>query len=458
MALLTSYSKKNDLCLLSSNRTKAMAKRGFFRDFMGVLNSNVVSLVSALLMVVVLTRVMGTDGYGAYNALIVVPLIVVSLTHLGIRGASIYLLGSKKYDENHLVSSIVLILIGSSTIGILLSAIGFYFYREPSFTLLLISLVLFVIPFRLATIYVGGVFLGKDEIKKSNQLNWMINVINLVLAAVLVWWLDYGLLGAVIATLAANAWVAMVAMRMLTKNFEIKIIYHPVIVKHLLRMGLLFSISFFILQLNYKVDILLLEKLSTVNEVGLYALATQIAEQLWQIPLAVGIVLFSRTSNDGGQILPSSVIALTRTTFIIVFIMATALFLLAPFVIPLVFGNAFSASSLMLQIILPGIVILTFFRVLSGQLAGMGKPQVTLYIFAPALVINILLNFLWIPGYGGKGAAMASNVSYLMGSLGYWIYYARLHHLSLFELFHFRKTDFDSLNNLIKKISKKWKS
>ncbi|PIQ27259.1 MAG: hypothetical protein COW63_16370, partial [Bacteroidetes bacterium CG18_big_fil_WC_8_21_14_2_50_41_14] len=144
--------------------------------------------------------------------------------------------------------------------------------------------------------------------------------------------------------------------------------------------------------------------------------------------------------------------------FIIVFIMATALFLLAPFVIPLVFGNAFSASSLMLQIILPGIVILTFFRVLSGQLAGMGKPQVTLYIFAPALVINILLNFLWIPGYGGKGAAMASNVSYLMGSLGYWIYYARLHHLSLFELFHFRKTDFDSLNNLIKKISKKWTS
>ena len=78
-----------------------MAKRGFFRDFMGVLNSNVVSLVSALLMVVVLTRVMGTDGYGAYNALIVVPLIVVSLTHLGIRGASIYLIGSKKYDENH---------------------------------------------------------------------------------------------------------------------------------------------------------------------------------------------------------------------------------------------------------------------------------------------------------------------------------------------------------------------
>ncbi|PIY34554.1 MAG: hypothetical protein COZ08_01285, partial [Bacteroidetes bacterium CG_4_10_14_3_um_filter_42_6] len=164
------------------------------------------------------------------------------------------------------------------------------------------------------------------------------------------------------------------------------------------------------------------EKLSTINEVGLYALATQIAEQLWQIPLAVGIVLFSRTSNDGGQILPSSVIALTRTTFIIVFIMAAALFLLAPFVIPLVFGNAFSASSLMLQIILPGIVILTFFRVLSGQLAGMGKPQVTLYIFAPALVINIVLNFLWIPGYGGKGAAMASNVSYLMGSLGYWIY------------------------------------
>ena len=433
-----------------------MAKRGFFRDFMGVLNSNIVSVVSALLMVVVLTQVLGTEGYGAYNALLVIPLIVVSFTHLGIRGASIYLLGNKKYDENQLVSSVVFILIGSGIAGMLLSAIGFWFFQESTFNLLLISLVIFIIPFRLTTIYTGGIYYGKDEIKKANQLNWMVNLLNLLLAVALVWWMDYGLIGAIVATLAANLFVAIKAMHMLIRQFTIKLKFHSVIVKHLLRMGILFSMSFFVLQLNYKIDILLLEKLSTISEVGLYSLATQIAEQLWQIPMAVSIVLFSRTANNESQSSPDNVLPLARTTLMLVFFIAIGLFIIAPFIIPLIFGEAFSASSLMLQIILPGIVMMTIFRVLSGQLAGLGKPQVTLYIFIPALLINILLNFLWIPDYGGNGAAMASNVSYLVGVSGYWTYYSRLHHISICEIVHFRKSDFNALLLVIQKVKNKW--
>ncbi len=433
-----------------------MAKRGFFRDFLGVLNSNIVSLVSALLMVVVLTRVLGTDGYGEYNALIVIPLIVVSLTHLGIRGASIYLLGNKKFDENQLVSSVVLILMGSGLAGMLLSAIAFWFYRDSSFTLLLILLVLFIIPLRLTTIYAGGIFYGKDEIKKANQLNWMINSLNLLLAIILVWWLGYGLTGAVVATLLANLYVAVRAMMLLIAQFNLKLTYHPEIVKSLLRLGIVFSMSFFVLQLNYKIDILLLERLSSIEEVGLYSLATQIAEQLWQIPLAVSLVLFTRTANNESQTEPSKILPLTRTTLLLVFAIAVGLFLVAPFIIPLFFGIAFSTSSLMLQIILPGIVVMSVFRVLSGQLAGLGKPQVTLYIFIPALIINIGLNFLWIPVYGGNGAAMASNVSYFLGVLGYWMYYSHLNKISFFEILHFRKSDLSTITQLILKVKNKW--
>ncbi len=433
-----------------------MAKRGFFRDFIGVLNSNIVSLLSALLLVVLLTRVLGTEGYGAYNALIVIPLIAVSLAHLGIRGASIYLIGNKKFDEHQLVSSIIIILIGAGFVGMLLSAIGFYFFSDQSFSILLIAIVLFVIPFRLTTIYAGGVFYGKDEMKKANELNWMINLLNLALAAVIVWWLEQGLVGAVAATLLANIYVAIAALRMLARQFTIKLRIHPTIIKQLLSLGILFSMSFFVLQLNYKIDILLLEQLSTIEEVGLYSLATQLAEQLWQIPLAVSIVLFSRTANKDEKATPEMVLPLTRTVLALVFIIAIGLYIVSPFVVPLFFGEAFDASSLMLQIILPGIVVMSVFRVLSGQIAGMGKPQVTLYIFVPALVINIMLNYLWIPKYGGNGAAMASNVSYFLGVTGYWIYYTRLHKLSLLEIFYFKKSDFKVLSPIIKKISSKW--
>ncbi|MFA5417110.1 MAG: polysaccharide biosynthesis C-terminal domain-containing protein [Bacteroidales bacterium] len=432
-----------------------MAKRVFFRDFVGVLNSNVVSLVGALLLIVVLTRILGTESFGRYNALIVIPLIVISFTHLGIRGASIYLLGSKKYDKDQLVSSVLIILIGSGTIGIVLSAFGFWIFQETTFNILLITMVLFIIPLKLATIYSGGIFYGNDEIKKANHLNWIINILNLLLVVLLVWWLDYGLTGAVVATLLANLYVAVKALRMLTRQFSVKLVFYPAIIKNLLRMGLIFSMSFFVLQLNYRIDILLLEKYSTIHEVGVYSLAAQIGEQLWQIPLAVSIVLFSRIANSNAKSTPSNILPLTRIVLLLVSVIGIGLFIIAPYLIPLFFGKDFSSSSLMLQIILPGIVAMSVFRVLSGQLAGLGKPHVTLYIFIPALLINISLNLLWIPQYGGKGAALASSASYFLGAIGYWIYYSYLHHQSLLEIVHFRKSDLNIVHHLLKKARKK---
>ena len=66
-------------------------------------------------------------------------------------------------------------------------------------------------------------------------------------------------------------------------------------------MGFLFAFSFVIIQLNFRIDILLLQKLSTLEEVGYYSLGVSIAEKLWQFPFAIGIVLMSRTVNTEDQ-------------------------------------------------------------------------------------------------------------------------------------------------------------
>lgn len=426
-----------------------MAKRGFFRDFLGVFNSNIASLLSALLISVLLTRILGAEGYGVFNALVVVPTIVISLTHLGVRGASLYLLGQKKYDENEIVSSVLLILIFSGLLGMVLSLVGYYLFYIPEFSFWLVGIALVVIPFRLSVIYIMGIFLGKDEIREANQMNWTINFLNLLLAVLLVWGLKQGILGAVISVLASNIMVSVYALRKVFKRFVIRLVYIHHIVKHILRLGLLFSITFFVIQLNYKIDIILLEKWSSLSEVGVYSLATQIAEQLWQVPLAIGIVLFSRTANQSDHSGTSStVLPLTRLTFLVVLGIAAVMYLVAPFVIPFFFGAEFIPSVDMLRLILPGIIVMAVFRVLSGQLEGMGKPQVAIYIFVPALIVNIILNWLWIPEYGGLGAAMASNVSYLLGAIGYWIYYSIINQLGYFELFNFKKSDFQVIRTL----------
>jgi len=432
-----------------------MAKRRFSRDVLGVFNSNVFSIIAGLLASIVLARVLGPDKYGIYIALIIIPTIVVSLTHMGIRGSAIFHIGKGKFDKDDLVSSILLLWVIASILGIIITAIAYFIYNEPNFTLLLIGLVLMVIPGQLAIIYFGGIFLGNDEISKANQMNWITNSVNLSLIVLLVWGLGMGILGAVIAFLISGSIVTLYGLYLLSRSYRIHFRVQKKILVSLLRLGVLFSVSFFILQLNYRIDILLIEKLRDATEVGIYSIGTSIAEQVWQLPLAVGIVVFSRTANTKDrEAMTETTGVLLRLSFLVSIALATVMFFVVPFLVPLIFGDEYIPSIRIIQLILPGIIMVVMFRILSGHLAGLGRPEVTLYVFLPALVLNIILNLLWIPEYGGEGAAMATNVSYAAGSIGYLLIYSRILKVPIKDILFVKKSDFTQLRVMIRGLKK----
>lgn len=428
-----------------------MAKRRFSRDVIGVFNSNVFSIIAGLLASIILARVLGPDKFGIFTALIIIPMIVVSLTNLGIRGSAIFHVGKGKYNKDELVSSIVLLLIFASVLGMIISAVTYWVYDEPNFTLMMIGLVLLVIPGRLAIIYFGGIFLGNDEIRKANQLNWITNAINLAFIALLVWWFKFEILGAIIAFLVSASIVAIYGLILVRRSFKLRLTIHKEILVGLLKLGVLFSFSFFIIQLNYRIDILLIEKLRDATEVGLYSIGASIAEQLWQLPLAISIVVFSRSAGSANrQEMAGMTIVLLRLSFLFALFASVLMFFLVPFLVPLIFGDAYIPSIRIIQLILPGIIMVVIFRILSGHIAGIGKPELTIYIFLPALLVNVLLNLLWIPSYGGEGAAMATNVSYSLGSFAYLIAYSRTVKVPVREIVSYKKSDFMQIWYILK--------
>jgi O-antigen/teichoic acid export membrane protein len=231
---------------------------------------------------------------------------------------------------------------------------------------------------------------------------------------------------------------------------------HKEIILALLKLGLLFSVSFFIIQLNYRIDILLIEKLRDSAEVGLYSIGASIAEQLWQLPLAISIVVFSRSASASDQKeMTTMTTVLLRLSFLFAVFAAVVMFFLVPYLVPLIFGEEYIPSIRIIQLILPGIIMVVIFRILSGHIAGIGKPEWTLYIFLPALAINVLLNLLWIPSYGGEGAAMATNVSYSLGSLAYMVAYSRIVKIPLKEMLRFRASDFTQIKQMIEGLRNK---
>jgi O-antigen/teichoic acid export membrane protein len=433
-----------------------MAPRSFLKDITGVFSSNVFIILAGLLVSVILTRKLGPGGFGIYSAILVIPMLVVSFAQLGIRGSTIIHIGKKQHDNGDIVAGIMQILMLTSILGMTVTGLVFFFMDDVSYSTLYIALVLMLIPFRLAMAYCGGIFIGKEQIKRSNFINWLNEVIHLIAVIIFVWLLDWQIAGALLALLISHIVITIWAMSIILKEYKFNLIFQWGIIRDLLSMGFLFAFSFAVIQMNFRIDILLLRELSSPEEVGYYSLGVSIAEKLWQFSLAIGIVLMSRTANATDQdAINRTTAKLVRVSLVAGLAASVAMIIVTPFVLPAIWGEKFTASVLIIQTLVPGILFISLYRIFSSRLSGIGKPEVSIYVFIPALVLNVLLNLWWIPLYGAMGAVMATNASYTLGTFAYIFVYSRIVKMPVLEIFAFRKSDFDFLKEFRKWISRK---
>lgn len=438
-----------------------MPKRSYFHDIVSFLGSNITVTLSNLAIGVILSRALGAAGYGLYSAIIVVPIIVIGFTQLGIRRSVIFHLGNKTTSEENIISAVFILLLWTSGLSIVICGTVFFFSDTLIFDPLIIGIVLLTIPLLLSNVFAGGIFLGKEEIKRATIINAGPTLLTLAFTVIFVLFLKLNVLGAFIAISAANFIMVFYFYWVNYHDYKYKITwkYHEPIMKGMIKLGLVNAIAIFTMQLNYRLDILMLKKLSTLEEVGYYSLAMQIAEQLWHVPIAIEMIILSRSANSADDhLIHKNVASIFRISLILGLIGGIIIFFVAPSLVPLIFGQDFVHSVPMIQIVLPGIFILIGFRILNSRLTGMGKPQIAIYTFAPALVINFVLNLFLIPRYGGIGASWSTNVSYAIGSVIFFFVYMRMTKMSFTQIFKYRKSDFYFIRDIKNKLRWKTKS
>ena len=118
---------------------------------------------------------------------------------------------------------------------------------------------------------------------------------------------------------------------------------------------------------------------------------------------------------------------------------------LTPPLLPLIFGKSFIPSIRVVQTILPGIVIFMIFRIIESYFAGLGKPMLSVMTLIPSLLLNIILNLLWIPRYGIIGSAMATNFSYAFATIIFLFVFQKYSRLSFKELLILKPSDLQRL-------------
>ena len=171
-------------------------------------------------------------------------------------------------------------------------------------------------------------------------------------------------------------------------------------------------------QVHEQVDVLMLAAFSVdPASIAYYAIAVGVVNRLKIIPESLSAALFPHVAGLDPQSAGFFAARAARHALAWVFVTTLVLAVACPWVVPLVFGEPFSASVLPILILLPGAAMLTTYSVLSRYFMAINRQGITVRTQLIATTSNVVLNVILIPRMGILGAATSSLISYGMEML-----------------------------------------
>lgn len=428
-----------------------MRPRTFFDDVVAVFATRVGVIGLKFLATIVLARALGPEQRGLLAALTVIPVLVASLCDLGVRQAAAHYIGKGKSSAESVASALLLLFVGTAALGLIVCLAYFRLAGPPQTTPTLAVLAALAIPLTIFSAYASGVFLGLGQIVRYNRVGWVPEVIRLLFllgaAATVGLTVERALIAMIAGALFSCAYAAFLVSRMV----PVRIRFEPALMRSILSMGAAFAFALFLLNLNYKLNTVVLQHRSTLAEIGWFTQAVVLAELVWQIPSTLSSLVFSRSATARDEVEFSRKVAiLMRLTLIASAAAAVGIAAASPVLVPLLFGREFEAAVPMVLMLMPGIVAMSVFKILNLDLgAGRGKPWLAAVIVFPSLVLNLVLSWFLSPAWGGVGAAAASSASYLAITAGYIAVYSRTVRVSVFDLVTPRLSDMAFLLNSV---------
>lgn len=426
--------------------------RSIVQDLLSVFKSKVIVILAGLFNAIIIARSLGPELNGVLASILVYPSLFITFGALGVRKSSAYLIGRKLEQEPIVYKSIIHLWLVSSVLTALISFGLVYFTLSirPSTNLILLAIL--PIPFSLLNTYLSGIFLGKNQIKEFNEVNWIPNVTTLLFTLVLVYFLHWELKGVLLAQTLGQGVMSMILFYKIGATQLFSTCIDWLVIRRIFKLGIAYALGLLIVNMNYRLDVIIMEQISTNFETGIYSKGSVLTQYLWQIPMLLGTIVFARSANTKDRrVFSLQVCQLLRLSLFFTVIAGIILMLLAKQIILALFGGEFIGSAGVLFWLLPGVVLLTIFKVLNMDISGQGRPLFHAKALVPALLINVLMNILLIPRYGAIGAAFSSTVSYTLGAILFVGHYSKYTGIRISEILMYKKEDFELILRVLQR-------
>jgi O-antigen/teichoic acid export membrane protein len=175
---------------------------------------------------------------------------------------------------------------------------------------------------------------------------------------------------------------------------------------------------------NDRFDVAILAAVASPSVLGVYAVASKLADLLRMPGLALTYVLYPSFARD-----PQGAARRTASLMVkalgISIVVAVPLAMLAGPVLPLLFGAEFATAVLPAQIMIGGTVVCSVAGLVTAYLLGIGRPGANSISIVAGVAMTVTLNLLLVPRLGAVGAAIAAaaaNVATTVTLLAFFVW------------------------------------
>ncbi|MEA2442780.1 MAG: hypothetical protein QOJ12_72 [Thermoleophilales bacterium] len=381
--------------------------------------------------VVITARALGPEGRGTIATVVTWSLLFATVGYLSLGQVAIHRATGRDPSEwLGPTLAALLAVAGAVTIAGCIVAAAHYaasggraYGHAPLYALALGFLTL---PFLIWEQYGSNLLMALGRINVYNRAEIIGRSAGVVLVVLLVALAGAGVTGALVALLVAQTIVAATGVRYLVRRAGSTFAFSGSALRELLAGGVKLHLNALGTFLFTSAAVLIVQYLRGPAETGSFQVVVQLVSVVLLVPQAASMVLYGEIARHG----PDGAWPANRGVLLALLPFAAGVAVIgaltAPFLIPLVLGDAFSNAVPVFQIMVFALVGQTFSALMAPQWIGRG-----LFWQASALTVvlglcNVAVCFPLVDAYGMKGAAFSilgvSAVSLIgNGALALWV-------------------------------------
>jgi O-antigen/teichoic acid export membrane protein len=200
--------------------------------------------------------------------------------------------------------------------------------------------------------------------------------------------------------------------------------------------------------LGFRIDQVILALIASEAALGFYVVAVNLSEILLYFPGAVSTALLPLAARSAAEPRLGETLKAFRSAAYVTLASLLLSALIAPPLIPVVFGTPFSASITPFLLLLPGLLGFTSLIVFSNALVASSLPSLSSVAAVVCFLVGLALDVALIPFFGASGAAAAASAAYCAGGLTALLLYRSRAPFRLHALVVPQPGDFDVLRAL----------